>query len=377
MALKELDLSGQTKNSKPLSSNEEEVDELEMMEDDEDDNLDEFFPELNEENIEDDDVEEEEDDEEDEETYEEDEADTKDADDGATDSDEEDDDEDGSDEDDAKAKEGSDRYNKRIREVITQRNAQREETLAARKEAHALKIRNAELQKEMVESNKALLAKHNSALKSQIKAAHDEGDITKAVELQEELMKATTQLQAFEAWTPEEIADEDLSSTTDNNPQTQKVPLELQVWVEANPWFSNPQSEEDQERIAVADAVSRVLLNKGLTYEDAELYEQVDSKLNKLGLAKGNPKVVKSTNQSSETDVKPKKTRKKVSQTVQGASRTTPKAASKRKSRKITLDAEQKRIAKTMGISYKEYADELLRIESSKNSGERMTPLKL
>lgn len=373
MALQELDLSGVTKDPENLIDNENsetDIDDnddfiLNLLQDDGDEDEDEEVLEN--------DQEEDDGDADDPETEQEE---ISEEDDEAGDAEEEDD---GDDEEDPKEEEGRTRYNKRIQQVITQRNEERARAQKLAEEQREWQKKYQELQQEMVSSQVSLLEQNKDALKTQIIQATEQGDSAKAIDLQEKLTQVTTQIQAYNAWKPDEISEDvDAKASTQ---QQQEIPIALEEWLMENPWFQNQQTDEDIEKAAIADAYSRVLLKKGYTYEDPDLYELVDEKLSSLGLAKGKTKMLKSKNKSSETDVKNKQTKKpkkKVSQIVQGSSRsTTATSKAQNSKKKITLTREQQNIADVMGISYKEYADELRKIEEAEQKGSRMTPLKL
>lgn len=266
------------------------------------------------------------------------------------------------------------RENARIRQLVAEKNAAKEavrmakeETLVARKEA-------LEIQKVTIDTQKTLIKQNIDSLKSQLKSAHDSSDIETIIDLNEKLNGNQLQLTALDSWRPTEITEEVFENEviTTGPANIEDAPAITQRWVKNNPWFMNPITSLDHERRDEAISYSQRLQSKGMTLEDKELYKMVDERLNILGLAKEDVNKVRSKKKSSKKDVKKTKNRKKrkVSQTLQGASRTSGRSKSSKK--KVTLTSEQQEIADLYGISYKDYAKEVLKIE---NSDKRMVPI--
>ena len=367
MTLKTLDLSGVTKNPKNLTDDEEleidisddeddlfitNTDEIDIADDDEDGDT--FVEEL----LEDEDEELEEESEE-----------------GSDDEDDDDDDDEGDEEETFEQKKKS-RAQERIRQLNAQKNEAKKSENEWKQKYKDLQDKYSGLQEDTVTANKTLLEQQKSILKKQLEQAHENSDTKALIDLQEQLSSVNQHLAAYDNWKPDELEEIIIEETKDDQ---QEMPEALEDWLIENPWFQNPKTEEDIERVALVDAYSGLLLRKGVKLDDPEFYETINAKLNKntKEVASKEKKMVQSK-KSSKKDVKK---RKKVSQTVQGASRTSPTsrgAKGSRRSRKIELSPSEKRIADSMGLTHKEYADEKLRLEEAPTNGmSRMKPLKL
>lgn len=271
------------------------------------------------------------------------------------------------------------RENARIRQLVEERNKERERVKQERIERHKLQKQLVETQKNTIETSKNVLGQQIESYQAQMVTAQENDDNAKYVELQSKLNKAQFDLTAVEAWVAPEVSDEpDFSDLEDNSSGGVKsladAPATVQEWANRNAWFENPVSPKDKERQAEAVAYSQVLATKGYSVESEEFFDMIDKRLEKLGLAKAKKNKVKSKNKDKTSSKRRKK--KKISQTVQGASRT-PSSRKKSKKNKVTLTAEQQNIARIMGMSNKEYAQELLLIEKAEQAGKRMTTLKI
>lgn len=268
------------------------------------------------------------------------------------------------------------RANARVRQAVSEKNeAQRiaQEALEAKEEAQAQLV---EFQKQTVKSNIDILKNQIESLKVQLTKAHSEGDHSSVVDLQTKLSDAQLQLKSYESWKPEEKQKPKEETETTAKPSTETPPVEFLEWSEQNPWFENPKSKLDRDKQAEAILYSQKLALEGYSLEDEELYEMVDKRLEKLGLAKTTTNRVKSKKPKDKTSkvTSSKRRKKKISQTVQGASRTSSKKSTLNKN-KVTLTPEQMKIAELYGISYEDYAKEVLKIQKADEKGARMTTL--
>jgi hypothetical protein len=376
MALTELNLTeNQPKNISPDS--EEDDFELELLPEEETDNIfgdDDFDPNMG---LDDDDEDDEEEELEDDDLEDEDEGE-----DGEDDSDEEeeeeeledeDEDEDEDDEDDEEIERKS-RSNDRIRSLVAEKNEQKALVRQQQEQNLQLQKQMVEMQKNTVESSKTLVQDHIDSLSSQMVKAKEEGEHAKEVELQQQLSKSQLDLRALESWEAPTVPDELPPETQ----ATKTPPATVESWLGDNSWFKNPVTDEDVERQREAVAYSNVLTSKGITMDQKEFFEMIDDRLEKLGLAKSGKNKVKSKTKdktSSKRRKKPVKSKKKkISQRVQGTSRT---AGTRKKSNrnKVTLTPEQQNIADLYGMTYAEYARELIKVEKADKLGKRMTPL--
>ena len=197
MALKELNV--KTKKPENLAGEEDDDLEIELLEE-------EFNPNLGLEDDDDDDLEEEHDEDWENDAYDEDQEDDdddsdedeEDEDEGSDEEDSDDDDlEEEDDDDDEDEEEGrGPRENARIRQLIEERNKEREARKKQIAENHELTKKMVTMQKNTVESSKNVLTNHVEALQAQMVKAQEDGDNTKYVELQSKLNKAQMDLVA-------------------------------------------------------------------------------------------------------------------------------------------------------------------------------------
>lgn len=269
------------------------------------------------------------------------------------------------------------RENHRIRSLVEERNIERAEREKAQKKAKDLAKQYVNLQKTTVESGKSLLKNHIESLKNQMVSAADAEDTKLSVDLQEKLNKAQQDLAALDNW-QEPVIEEDEEDTSKNTKQNKEPPLATQKWLRKNVWFQNPSSDRDAARQAAAISYSNKLISEGYTMEDSELFELVDKRLVKLGLAPKNKNGVKSKaskGENTRSSDNGRKKPKKISQRIQGGSRNPDSNKSQSQRRKVTLTVEQQQIAELYGMTHEEYAREVLKIEDAKKAGRSMVPL--
>lgn len=260
------------------------------------------------------------------------------------------------------------RENDRIRTLIEERNRERDATRKAREENLSLQKQMVEMQKKTVESTKGVLKNHVDSLKAQMAQAHENDDTKTYVDLNSQLTKAQTDLAALEAWEAPEIPKEIPEEKHNDTPQA------FMDWSYDNPWFAKPESRDDRIKKQEAIDYSETLVKKGYSMETKEFFDMIDDHIDSLGLAEEKPNEVKSKQKSEKSSKRRKKS--KISQTVQGASRTT---ASKKKSNKnkIVFTKSDLELIDALGLTPAEYAEEMIRLEKTKKTGSRMTPLKL
>jgi hypothetical protein len=269
------------------------------------------------------------------------------------------------------------RENKRIRNLVSEKNELKAKMEKERQDRLALQKQLQELQKATVESNKTLLKDNIETIKGQIKTAMNEGDHDQVIELQSKMSDYQLQLKAQESWKPEEIVEE---------PQQQQneLPEAFLDWEsQGNEWFRNPRNATERQMQQEAVMYANVLEQQGLTVNDEEFYTMVSDRLDKLGLASSNTKRVKSdttdkkSSKGRKTTQSTKPKNKKISQRVQGGSRTPAKSTRTKKSQenKVTLTPEQISLAETLGITPREYAQEVLKIQRSQQKGNKMTSI--
>lgn len=287
--------------------------------------------------------------------------------------------EDFDDDEDDEDEEVSTRENDRIRSLIEAQKVKDLQLKKEKAERKKLQEQMISLQKTTKESTTNVLKNHIQALKSQMVQAQQNDDSETYIDLQEQLNKTQMDLVALESWEPPEIEEEVEEEETVQQNQAadmdiSKAPASVQNWVSKNPWFRTPKSPKDVKRQKEAIAYSQILASEGYSMESEEFFTLVDGRLEQLGLAKSKKNKVKSKN--NKTSSKRRKNKKKISQTVQGASRNS-RSKTQSKKNKVTLTPEQQNIASLYGMSNEEYALELLKIEKSENEGKRMTTLSL
>lgn len=286
--------------------------------------------------------------------------------------DDEDEEEDDSDEELEKTEKKSKRENDRVRTLVEQRKATEAALEKERKEKLALRTQMIELQKATQKTNTNLLTNHIKSLKGQMVKAQEDGEVEQLIDLQEQLNKTQMDLNQLENWKPEEITEAEKRAATH---KVEPTPMAAQDWFEDNPWFQNPQTKQDRKRQREAIAYADILVDEGYSLESEALYEMVNERLEKLGLANTDENDVESKKSSKKSSKGRKTSKKRISQTVQGASRSPNSRKNKSSRKKIILSPEQQRIAALCGMSNQEYAQELIKIEQSKKSGQRMTPI--
>jgi hypothetical protein len=260
----------------------------------------------------------------------------------------------------------------RIRELVAERNHEREEKEAAKREAHQWKRAALDTQKTTAENQKATLAKQLTLIKSQMAKAHQDGDSERYVELTSQLNETQVQLMALDRWIAPTLEEEPQSQPKDN---PTGAPEELLDWVERNKWYSNPQTDKDKMNIQRAIRLYDILVLEGWDPNESDFYNEIDVR---LGLArKGNTSVQSSQVPLTEEALKPqtpaapRRNRVPV-QTVQGASRAGP---AKPNPNKRELTAREKRMAEIMGVSEAEYLKQAIKAETAEKQGSRMVSL--
>jgi hypothetical protein len=284
--------------------------------------------------------------------------------------------------------------NEKARIIEAKAAEERKQRIAAQKQA-------VELEKRTVETTKALLRNIEQTIKQQLKQAHMEGDSDLITELTSNLMKNQQDLSSLENYKPSVVDETEYVPTIKKDDletkraDLQKAPKIAQQWVKNNPWFIEPKSAKDAERQQEAIIAAKILESKGLTFDNPEFYKQLNSRLESLGLAKRENNSVSSNNNTSSTErrktqdnintkssngVSSQAPKRVISQTVNsgsrnGSSTSVGSSSQTTSSNKVTLTPAQRQIAETMGMTPKEYALELLKIEKARKSGSRMTTL--
>jgi hypothetical protein len=282
----------------------------------------------------------------------------------------------------------SKRENDRIRSLNEKAKLNEKLAYEEKKKRIEAEKKMVEFQTTTVETNKKQLKNLESSLKTRLKKAQEEGNSDEVVELTDQLMEVKQDLSMLEQWKApvvEEIEDEATFNKRQSAISTpEEAPKAAQKWLAKNPWFQNPVTAKDRERIQEALFYNNKLTQQGMTYDDPEFYELMDARLSSLGLApktKGNVNLNKDKDsserrkkQSENANTSNEPSRKKISQTVKGASRHVSAKKSSQKN-KIVLSKEQQEIAELYGMTNREYALELRKIEEAEKKGSRMVTL--
>lgn len=286
-----------------------------------------------------------------------------------------------------KKKPGNSRAQERIRQLNAQKKAEqaaREKAeaelqevkralKAQKKEAIEAKKAKQETLKATVESQKQAYANTLAALKDQLKKAHEDGDSEAFVEIQTKLGETQLALKAFDSWKPdpvEDFEDEEEDEVLENNQKPKSVkelPQATQDWLDANPWFIDPEGKDDLNRREEAQLYNASLIRKGYDPSTPEFYAMIDKRLKKLGIAKESDDDLESDeDEDSSTSKDVKKTATRKPQTVRGQDRSSPRKSSPNK---IVLTPEEKQMADLLGVSHEAYAKELLKLKKAEESG--------
>lgn len=271
------------------------------------------------------------------------------------------------------------RAQERIQELVAARNAERAESdrLKAEKEEllkqlKASKTKVKEYQKSTISTQKALLQNTIKNTKALLQKAHEEVDYAKIIELQEELTNANLRIVALDAYEPEDDEEEIEVKPEETKADISRAPKELQNWLGKNAWFLAPKTATDAAKIKVATGAYEMLVAQGVDPESKALYSKIDKI---LGVDNDEDDDVELHNDAS--SAKTLKPRKRIPQNFQGGSRSskqTPQTPNK-SNKKVTLTSEQRELAKLFGISEKEYAREMLKMEQAEKTGQKMVDI--
>ena len=182
------------------------------------------------------------------------------------------------------------------------------------------------------------------AAKKQYKDAFEAGDVESMAAAQERMMEAALERKKYEEWRPQQL------QTVENYETIQPVRQQVQskpqpdtravTWAEDNSWFG-----QDEEMTAFAYGVHDKLVKAGIDprLEPDLYYRKIDERVREVF-----PNKFEATS----------KPRQKTATVVAGVSRT-PNSA-----KKVVLSASQQRVAKRLGLSPQQYAQELAKLEA-------------
>ncbi len=200
--------------------------------------------------------------------------------------------------------------------------------------------------------NNALWAKQNASI--EFKKAYEEGDADGMTKAQEALSKATLAEQQSPNMA-QTLQNQVISNMPQQAPiaQQQQVDPDMQAWAQKNPWFMGSEPVH-QEMSSYAMYLDQALQAKGIdpANKSQEYYSEVDKEMRqKFPTFFG----VTSTN---ETEMLQEETPKRQPSTVVASA---TRDSGNKKPTQIRLTQTQVKLARQLGISPEQYANQLLR----------------
>lgn len=182
--------------------------------------------------------------------------------------------------------------------------------------------------------------------KKQYKDAFEAGDVEAMAAAQEKMMEAALERKKYEEWRPQQLQTVENYETiqptqqiAQQQPQAKPDPTALS-WAEKNEWFG-----QDEEMTAFAYGVHDKLVKAGIDprIEPDLYYRKIDERIREV------------FPQKFEAPQKPKQ---------KSASIVAPVSRSTNTARKVVLTASQQRVAKRLGLTPQQYAQELAKLEA-------------
>ena len=206
------------------------------------------------------------------------------------------------------------------------------------------------------------------AAKRNLKTAYESGDPEAMAEAQQLLAKAEADRNAlaqyqrdleqykidYAAWLEQQqnaveqnqyVQQEDYGQPEYEQPEYQEPSPKAQNWASANEWFGT-----DTVMTNVAFAIHNDLIQSGVDLESDEYYAQIDSRMRQELPHKFNGQ----TNVGGNNNV----------QTVVSGSRTTGTGRNQN-SRRVELNPSEQALARKLGVPFKEYAKQKMRLQNS------------
>ena len=174
------------------------------------------------------------------------------------------------------------------------------------------------------------------------KTAYEEGDADLIADAQTRLTQLHVELDKTKSWTPQEMPAQEEPQFNAPQSQQQQVDEKAQNWQKKNSWFG-----KDVEMTGTALGIHQKLVSEGVSPEDPVYYTRIDSEIRKRF-----PEKFKPDNGSS--------------QPSGGRSVVAPATRASGKSpRKVTLTASQVALAKKLGVTPKQYAEQMLKDQNN------------
>ena len=181
--------------------------------------------------------------------------------------------------------------------------------------------------------------------KKQYKDAFEAGDVEAMASAQEKMMEAALERKKYEEWRPQQLQTDEnyetIQSVKQTAPEAPRPDSRATSWADDNKWFG-----QDEEMTAFAYGVHDRLVKAGVDprIEPDLYYRKIDERMREVFPDK------------FEGSQKP--LAKKPATVVAGVSRT-PSS-----SKKVVLSASQQRVAKRLGLTPQQYAQELAKLEA-------------
>ncbi len=260
------------------------------------------------------------------------------------------------------------RAQKRIKELLDERAADRERLMAIQEELENYKKISSESTKTSKEQMKKTLEDQALNLNRRLIKAMEEGDTAATVEIQDslfdvknQLFSLTTELNNYKPYEPKKV--EKVKAQ-----EPKPVPEKALEWIDEYPSFKT-----DPVFQASALAVNNQLINEGWDDESEDFYIEISNRLSKrfpevFGTSEGND-VELDENSSNRVGGKTvKKTPRYTEQTVSGASRTPSSTSDGKpinsKRNTITLTPEDQRLAKRFNMTPEQFAKRKLALRN-------------
>lgn len=192
-------------------------------------------------------------------------------------------------------------------------------------------------QEALLEQAKKAIANEVEIAKRAYKEAYEAGDADRLVEAQEALAKAAARAERVNNIRPPALQAEKTEVQPVPQPQERQQPVsqvdsKARAWKESNPWFGS-----DDEMTAVALAVHKKLVDRGVDTTSDEYYEGINSRMKQLF-----------PDAFSDAEPPVKKTQPAKNVVAPATRSTAPK--------KVTLTERQVTIAKRLGVPLEAYA---------------------
>ena len=175
--------------------------------------------------------------------------------------------------------------------------------------------------------------------KKAYREAYDSGDIDRQMEAQEQITKATMQMERVNNFKLPPLQEEKFEVQPQQQVQIQRPDDRVMRWQQQNPWFG-----QDEEMTASALGLHEKLKRTGVAIGSEDYYSALDKTMRKRFPEHfGEPE--------------PEERPRKAPSVVAPANRTTS-------SKRIRLKETQRAIAKKLGITDEQYAREVLKLEN-------------